>query len=378
MNTKYLLRGAILLILLLSISIAFGFSGEKQGKTRVLAHNEKEVSTALSEGCTVVRQVRTLTALVCDFAVASSLGLAEDIKITALDTGANTQTRANLVQVEGNNGEGRKIVILDTGYNYNHPELASSFLGGRDFVNNDNDPLDDNGHGSHVAGIITADGVDPKAKGIAPATGIISGKVLDATGNGYFSDMVTAIYWAVDGPDGIAGTTDDFNADAISMSIGSSIPYVYKGYCDSAMPDLTAAIKYAVDRGVVVVVAAGNEGSPGVSIPGCVSYSLTVGAVDSKDKVASFSSKGGAVDVTAPGVSIYSSWLGTQYKLASGTSMATPMVSATVALVKNSHPLYTPAQVQTALTKTAKDLGKVGWDSSYGWGRIDAYSAVKY
>jgi subtilisin family serine protease len=282
------------------------------------------------------------------------------------------------VQASGNTGSGRKVVVLDTGYNYNHPELSSSYLGGKDFVNDDDDPADDNGHGSHVAGLITADGVDPKAKGVAPAAEIIAGKVLAANGGGYFSDVVAAIYWAVDGPDGIAGTEDDFNADAISMSLGTSQPYTYKGFCDSVLPDLTNAIKYARDRGVIVVVAAGNSGSSGVSIPGCISYSTTVGAVDSKDKVTTWSGKGSALDITAPGVSLYSCWLGSDYKTASGTSMATPVVSGTVALIKSAHPEYSVSQIEDALFKTAKDLGKAGKDTSYGWGRVDAYGAVNY
>ena len=125
-----------------------------------------------------------------------------------------------------------------------------------------------------------------------------------------------------------------------------------------------------------MVIAAGNDGNSGVSIPGCISYSTTIGAVDSRDKVASFSGRGNAVDISAPGVNIYSSWLGSSYFTASGTSMATPMVTGTVALIKAAHPAYTVSQVQDALFKTAKDLGKSGKDTSYGWGRVDASGAV--
>ncbi|MBI2076008.1 MAG: S8 family serine peptidase [Candidatus Aenigmarchaeota archaeon] len=348
------------------------------GKVRVIAHTDKDVSDAVANGCKVVREAKTLKALICNADVAAALELQEDVQVFAMDSGANTQIRADLVQSSGNSGAGRKVVVVDTGYNYNHPELSSSYLGGRDFVNNDNDPLDDNGHGSHVAGIITADGIDAKAKGVAPAAGVIAGKVLSASGSGYFSDVVAAIYWAVDGPDGVYGTVDDFGADAISMSLGTSQPYTYKGFCDGVLPDLTNAIKYAVDRSVIVVVAAGNSGGAGVSIPGCISYSTTVGAVDSGDKIARWSGKGSAVDISAPGVNIYSSWLGSEYKTASGTSMATPMVSGTVALVKFAHPEYTVAQIESALFNTAKDLGKAGKDTSYGWGRVDVYSAVNY
>ncbi|MGH7909014.1 MAG: S8 family peptidase, partial [Thermodesulfobacteriota bacterium] len=261
---------------------------------------------------------------------------------------------------------------------YNHPELSSSYLGGKDFVNGDNNPFDDNGHGSHVAGLITADGKEPSARGAAPKAGIIAGKVLDGGGSGDLSAIITAIYWAVDGPDDEFGTADDFGADAISMSLATGPPFVFNSYCNSAYPSLTNAIKYAVNHGVVVVVAAGNYGTQGVSMPGCITYSTTVGAVSGSDKIATFSGRGKGVDITAPGVNLESAWLGTSYIELSGTSMATPLVSATVALVKHDHPSYSPSQVQDALFKTAKDLGTVGKDNSYGYGRVVASAAVDY
>lgn len=351
-----------------------------KAKVRVIAETNEKASAALDQGCDIVRETKGLKALICTSDVASALGLQEDIRMFAVDAGANSQIAANTVQDSGNNGTGRKVVVLDTGYNYAHVELSSSFLGGIDFVNNDSDPADDNGHGSHVAGLITADGILSNAKGAAPGTGIIAGKVLDSSGSGFFSDIVAGIYWAVDGPDGVYATGDDFNADAISISIGSSSPYVYKGYCDTVMPSMTNAIKYAVSKGVLVVVAAGNSGSAGVSIPGCISYSTTVGAVKTSDSIASFSGRGKAVDITAPGVSLVSAWIGgdSAYATASGTSMATPIVSATVALIKHDHPTYSPSQVESALFKTAKDLGKAGKDTSYGYGRVVASAAVGY
>lgn len=375
---KNLKLAVFVLVAAVLIFSATAAVGARNGWVRVVAHTEKEVSDALESGCEVAREAKKLTALRCPEHAALSLGLQEDVKVFAVDAAANRQVRADLVQASGNAGSGRKVVVLDTGYNYNHPELNSSYLGGKDFVNGDDEPLDDNGHGSHVAGIITADGVDPKAKGIAPAAGIVAAKVLDAGGSGYFSDVVAAIYYAVDGPDGVYGTADDFGADAVSMSLGTSPPYTYKGFCDGVLPDLTDAIRYARDRGVAVVSAAGNSGGSGVSIPGCISYSTTVGAVNNRDKIASFSGKGNAVDISAPGVGIYSAWLGTSYVTAGGTSMAAPAVSGAVALMKFAHPSYTVAQTENALFRTAKDLGTRGKDSSYGWGRMDAYAAVSY
>lgn len=366
---------------------------------RVIAHTEDEVSKAVSFGCKVVREAKTLKALSCPRDVADSLSLQEDIKLFAVNEdnslnalrgkpggggGGGTvypnplnQIGADVVQKAGNTGQGRVVVVLDTGYNYGHPELVSSYRGGWDFVNNDDDPMDDHSHGSHVAGIITADGIDPNAKGVAPDAGVIAGKVLDETGSGYFTDVVAAIYWAVDGPDGVYDTSDDFNADAISLSLGSPAPYLYKGTCNNAYPDMTKAIKHAIDNGIVMVVAAGNNGKAGVSLPGCISYSTTVGAVSNSDKVASFSGRGNALDITAPGVNIYSTVLGGLYATWSGTSMATPMITGTVALIKKAHPVYSQSQVEYALFNTAKDLGVSGKDKDYGWGRVRADKAVQ-
>jgi subtilisin family serine protease len=374
----------VFLVVLLLLSIVVAQKGERiekrDKKVRVLAHSDEEIARAIAEGCQIVREVKKaeLAALKCPAESASAAKLPEDIKVFAVDTKANTQIRADLVQNAGNNGGGRKIVVLDSGIDYNHPELSASYLGGKDFVNNDSDPADDNGHGTHVSGIITADGLSARAKGVAPAAGIIAGKVLDESGAGFFSDVIEAIYWAVDGDDGLAGTEDDFNADAISMSLGTGAPYLYRGFCDSVYSAMTDAIKYAKDRGMLVVVAAGNSGGAGVSLPGCISYSTTVGAVNFKDRIASFSGRGKSVDIVAPGVDIYSTYLGGGYATGSGTSMATPMVSGTAALIKAQHPEYTPAQIEDALFKTAKDLGNRGKDNSYGWGRVDAYAAVNF
>jgi len=292
---------------------------------RYLVFSDAEAARAVASGAKVVRVTKGLKAVACPPALGAALGLMEDIPVQATDSAANAQVLATRAQDLGLTGRGRKIVVLDTGYNYNHPELASSYLGGTNFVNDNGDPFDNNGHGSHVAGIITGDGVDPRAKGIAPETGIIAGKVLDANGLGYISDLVAGIYWAVDGPDGYFGTADDFQADAINISIGTRGTDTYPSvFCDAAVPAMTDAIRYARDHGVVVVIAAGNNGVSGVSLPGCVSYSVTVGAIDRSNVITSFSGTGPAVDLVAPGVGLYSAWLGAAYKSLDGTSQAAP------------------------------------------------------
>jgi len=367
----------ILTIFLIIILAASANAKTDNHMKRVLAHSDAQVASAVKDGCLRVLQTQGLTALNCMPQTAAKLGLQDDVKVYAVDTAANAQIQATRVQSIGNKGAGQKIVILDTGYNYNHPELKSSYLGGWDFVNNDSDPMDDNGHGSHVAGLITGDGVMNGALGVAPSTGIISGKVLDASGTGYFSDVIAGIYWAVNGPDGKFGTKDDFKPAAISLSLGTSPPYTYSAYCDDVMPDMTAAINYARSKNVLVVVAAGNSGSSGVGLPGCITNATTVAAVDASNKTASFSGVGKAVDIAAPGVGLFSAWLGTDYMYASGTSMATPMVTGTIALIKAKHPNYTATQVENALFNTAKDLGQKGKDKYYGYGLVNAYLAAR-
>jgi len=344
---------------------------------RFLAFTETQAAKAVANGAKVVRMTKGLKAVACPPALGAALGLMEDIPVQATDSAANSQALATRAQDLGLTGRGRKIVVLDTGYNYNHRELASSYLGGTNFVNDNSDPFDNNGHGSHVAGIITGDGVDPRAKGIAPETGIIVGKVLDANGLGYISDLVAGIYWAVDGPDGYFGTADDFQADAINISIGTSGTGTYPlGFCDAAVPAMTDAIRYARDHGVVVVIAAGNNGVSGVSLPGCVSYSVTVGAIDRSNVITSFSGSGPAVDLVAPGVGLYSAWLGTAYKSLDGTSQAAPLVTGAIALFREAFPNASVEDIERALLTSAVDLGYLGKDNRYGWGQFRVTPAL--
>lgn len=339
--------------------------------------DDEQLKVLQSEGCKVVHKIKPSTALDCPSEVVSKFGLKEDLKVFAVDLNADRQIGADQVWTFGYTGSGRLVAVLDTGVDYNHPELSDSIVKGRDFVNNDDDPMDDNGHGTHVAGIITANGIFSSSKGVAPDAKVLAVKVLSASGSGYLSDVVAAIYYVVDGPDGGYGTEDDFNADVISMSLGTRSPYTYKGSnCDDVYPAMTNAIKYARSRGVSVVAAAGNSGGAGISLPGCISGVITVGAVDSNDKVQRWSGKGLSLDIVAPGVSILSTWLNGGYATASGTSMATPMVSGVIALMKQKNQSLSVDDIYNKLITTAKDLGKVGFDTSSGYGRVNALAAV--
>ncbi len=345
-----------------------------EGLRRYVAFTEEEKYKALMMGALVTNECKHLSVVFCNAETGGELGLREDIQVFLMDQGANTQVFANSLEQTNNlTGRGIKIAVLDTGYNYLHPELASSYLGGWDFYNNDEDPIDDNGHGTHVAGLITADGLNNGARGVAPGTGILVAKIFSADGQGYFSDVVRAVYWIVDGPDETFGTADDFNVSAMSMSIGTSAPFSYlSGNCDSVLPELTDCLRYAREHGVLSIVAAGNSNGSGVSMPGCITYSTTIGAVDGANNLTFFSGRGDMVELVAPGWNLFSTYLGGSYINLSGTSMSTPVVSGVVALLKEAFPYATPDDVETALFRGAQDLGQSGRDTQYGYGLVRA------
>lgn len=263
------------------------------------------------------------------------------------------------------NGTGVNVSIIDTGINYNHPDLASNYIGGYDFVNNDTDPMDDNWHGTHVAGTVSGTGVGGNKTGVAPGSNLFGVKVLNADGNGSYSNVIDGVQWSI-----VNG------ADIVSMSFG--------GPHESSM---TTMVNNAIAAGVLPVIAAGNDG-PGVSTiecPGDEFNATTIGSTDSSDTIAPSSSRGPVTwvdgtytkpDVTAPGVNIKSTDYSGGYATASGTSMATPHVSGAAALILQAYPDMTPLEVRQLLEDTAVDLGDAGKDNVYGSGRIDVFEAI--
>jgi subtilisin family serine protease len=270
-------------------------------------------------------------------------------------------------------GTGMVVAIIDTGVDYTHPDLGGGMgpsykvIGGYDFVNGDTDPMDDNGHGTHCAGIVAANG---GLTGVAPGASILAYKSLDASGQGYMSNVIAAIDRAMD-PNRDGDTSD--RADVISMSLGGP---------GSVDDPVCIAVGNAVAAGIVVVVAAGNSGpSLGtVDTPGLAPDAVTVGAIDKSNNLAPFSSRGAIPslsmkpEISAPGVSIVSTvpYSGvsmsspTGYFSASGTSMATPHVAGGAALLLQMHPTWTPAQVKSALVTGAYDLEASMWSAGAG------------
>jgi subtilisin family serine protease len=265
-------------------------------------------------------------------------------------------------------GTGIVVAVIDTGIDYNHAALGSGFgpghkvIGGYDFVNDDDDPMDDHGHGTHVAGIIAANG---PITGVAPDTKLLAYKVMSSSGKGYMSDVIDGISRALDPNDDL--DMDDA-ADIINISLGGS------GNPDD---DVSQAVDNAVNSGAICVVAAGNDGSGywTIASPGCARKAITVGASDKSDVIASFSSRGPVdityaikPDITAPGVAIYSAYLDNHYAIASGTSMAAPHVAGICALLRQLHPTWTPDEIKSVLIQTAKDIGEDNF--TQGSGRV--------
>ncbi len=280
------------------------------------------------------------------------------------------------------------IAVIDTGVDLNHPDLASKIWtnpgetgGGKeansvdddgdgyvddwrgwDFVNTDNNPQDDHGHGTHVSGIaaaVTDNGLG--IAGMAWGARIMPLKILDSSGNGSDSDVATAMIWAT-----------DHGANIINLSLGGAAPASV----------IEAAVNYAYSHGVTVVAAAGNSGAWGVLYPAAYLRAIAVAATDNNDNHAWFSSYGSQVDLAAPGVGIYSTYWtpgsGSTYTTLSGTSMSTPHVAGVAALLASLPQFNTPDKIRLALEETALDLGPECRDPFYGLGLAQTYAALQF
>lgn len=249
------------------------------------------------------------------------------------------------------------VAVVDTGIDYRHPDLVDNYVeGGYDFVNDDDDPMDDNGHGTHCAGIIAA--VTDNGVGVAgiAQVGIMAEKVLDEKGEGYASHVAMGIAHAVDS-----------GAKIISLSLGNPLP----------IKTLKRACNYAWRNGCLIVSATGNEGFWKISYPAAYLTVIAVGAIDEEDRRAKFSNYGWGIELVAPGVRIISTYPG-GYAYMYGTSMACPHVAGVAALIWSYNTSLTNKQVRYILDKTAVDLGKDGWDIIYGFGKVNTYEALKF
>ncbi|MCX9083727.1 MAG: S8 family serine peptidase [Candidatus Methanoperedens sp.] len=272
----------------------------------------------------------------------------------------------------GITGKGINISIIDSGINSSHPDIASRVIKWLDLVGFQPSPYDDFGHGTHVAGTIAGNGSGGTTTGVAPEANLFGVKALDGNGNGYETDIITGIQWSIEN-----------KADVISMSIGTTQTWTTPN-CNADNYAMATATQNAIDAGIVVVAAAGNSAS-GVSSPGCIAGTIAVGAVDSSDTITYFSGRGSAMvdhGLVAPGYWINSlDYRTSGYTSKSGTSMATPHVSGTVAdllqAAKDKGLILSPGQVKNILDNTSVDLGITGKDNIYGAGRIDVFEAIR-
>ncbi len=264
----------------------------------------------------------------------------------------------------GNTATGTDVGIIDTGISTSHPDLAANIKGGVSEVWYTSSYNDDNGHGSHVAGIVGAINNTVGVVGAGPGVNLYAIKVLDRNGSGYLSDVISGIDWA---------TANKMKV--INMSLGCNCP-------SQAMHD---AIIRAYKAGVTIVAAAGNSGGS-VIYPAAYPEVIAVGATDSSNDAPWWSSRGPEVDLAAPGVSIYSTYKGTKYATLSGTSMASPHVAGSAALLlktsitpaydANNNGVWDPSEVLLRLEDSVTDLGPAGRDDVYGFGLVNALAAV--
>jgi subtilisin family serine protease len=284
------------------------------------------------------------------------------------------QIKADSVwSVYQNKGDSVVVGVIDTGIDYKHPALGGGFgkgfriIGGYDCINNDADPMDDEGHGTHVAGIIA--GNCDSIKGVAPNAFLYAVKVLDQYGNGSDGDVIAGIERAVDPND-----DNDYSdkVDVMNLSLG--------GTGDPEDP-VAKAIDNAVDLGVTCCIAAGNDGYWGsIGSPGCAKNAITAGACNKDNTWAGYSSCGPTnsaysikPDILAPGTDIFSSFQQGEYEVLSGTSMASPHVAGLCALLKRQHKEWSPAKIKSAVMTSAIDIGKPVM--MQGAGIIDAMKA---
>jgi len=266
------------------------------------------------------------------------------------------------------------VAVLDTGVDLTHPDLQEKLVAGYDFVHGDAGPSDDEGHGTHVAGIVAAHTNNSRGvAGVSWQGKIMPVKVLNWRGQGTHTQIAQGIMWAA-----------DQGAQIINLSLGG----------ENSSATLQNAVNYAYNKGALVVAAAGNyyqEGNP-VFYPAAYPHVLAVAATGDEDEHASYSETGYYVDVAAPGGNPSSNWDSNpnhwirstywrgagygEYAQVAGTSQAAPHVSGLAALIWSVSPSMSNDQVEQTIEETAVDLGSPGRDDVFGYGRIDAYRAV--
>ena len=259
-----------------------------------------------------------------------------------------------------NKGTGVKVAILDSGIDLDHPDL--NVTGNVTFVPGTLNGDDDNGHGTFVAGIVGALDNEIGVIGVAPEAALYSVKVLNSTGGGVMSVILSGIQWSVDN-----------GMQVINMSLGGSLDW----------PDtLKQALDTAYNAGIVIIAGAGNGGTPdgqgnNIWSPARFEPVIAVGATDESDNRYTTSSTGWAIEVMAPGVNIYSTAMGGDYGYITGTSASSPHAAGVAALLITSG-LTDNVALRHRLRDSATDLGAAGWDTQTGNGLINIVQALNF
>jgi subtilisin family serine protease len=278
-------------------------------------------------------------------------------------------------------GVGQTVCVVDTGINYSHSDLGGCYgnnnasssckvLGGYDYVNGDNNPLDDNGHGTHVSGIVASSG--DLYRGIAPDAKLIAMKVLNSAGSGSETAINNGILWCVN-------NATAFNISVMVISIGGTINYT--DYCDWDYPaTFSPSIDAAVAKNISVVIATGNNGNvTAISAPSCMRNATRVANVAKTDVFASTSNRNNLTKLIAPGQSITSTYFSGGYATMSGTSQAAPHVAGAIAVInqilKMTSRSNTTQQIENLLNNTGKTIVDTG-SSNLAYSRINLYAAV--
>ena len=258
------------------------------------------------------------------------------------------------------------IAVIDTGVQSTHPDLSGKVLTGSNFVGSvsTTNTNDDNGHGTGVSGTAAADSNNSiGVAGVCWGCLILPVKVLDSSGSGTEFDVIEGINFVAN-----YAAQNPGKKVIINMSLG--------GPCSSGTSE-EDAINNAWNNGVVIVAAAGNNGNTNPVCPAAKPNVLAVSATDENDKLASFSSYGSFVGVSAPGVNIAATWGNSGYVYASGTSFSSPITAGVVGLIWSINPNLTNLQVVQLIEDTADDIGDQGNDIKFGHGRVNAYTAVQ-
>jgi len=288
-------------------------------------------------------------------------------------------------------GKGQTVCVIDSGIDYTHESLGgcteqeflegncNKVLGGYNFVSNNNNPMDDTGHGTHVAGIIAGNG---SITGVAPEATLIAIKVLDSEGIGFSSDLLAGIEWCVN-------NKETYNITVISMSLGSKCKdnegnltgHCYTDFCDTSEP-FTNIINQAISLNMSVVSSTGNEAmTDQISSPACIQNVTRVGSSTKEDVFGSFTNRAPVFNILlAPGVLINSTDLNQTTSYRSGTSMSTPIVSGGIILLKKYYELINQEKLDASnifqiFNETGLQINDAETNTSFT--RINVYNAVK-